>query len=65
MRRSGAGEIVDSGIIPVAPDWREEKVDSKALIAEGAIPSATILERIGSKLIFWGGREEKGGKGTE
>jgi hypothetical protein len=35
--------MVDSGIIPVFPETRDLKVDSKAAIADGAIPSATIL----------------------
>lgn len=43
LARSGDGEMVDSGIIPVFPDTSELKVDSNAEIAEGAIPSASIL----------------------
>jgi len=41
--RSGAGEMVDSGMIPVFPDTRELKVDSNAEMADEAIPSASIL----------------------
>ena len=41
--RSGAGEMVDSGINPVFPETRESKVDSNAEIADGAIFSASIL----------------------
>jgi hypothetical protein len=43
LTRSGAGEIVDSGIKPVLPDTRELKVDSNAEMAEVAIPSASIF----------------------
>jgi hypothetical protein len=43
LTRSGAGEIVDSGIMPVFPDTNELKVDSKAEMAEGEMPSASIL----------------------
>mmetsp|Transcript_4943 Transcript_4943/g.6811 ORF Transcript_4943/g.6811 Transcript_4943/m.6811 type:complete len:236 (-) Transcript_4943:100-807(-) len=47
--RSGEGVIVDSGIIPVLPDTRELKVDSKALIADWEISSFSILALHASK----------------
>ena len=44
--------MVDSGIRPVEPATRAEKVDSKAEIADGAQPSDSIFALIGSKDIF-------------
>jgi hypothetical protein len=41
--RSGAGLIVDSGIIPVLPETSELKVDSKAEMADWEIPSPSIF----------------------
>jgi hypothetical protein len=35
--------MVDSGIKPVAPETSEVKVDSKAEMADGAIPAPSIL----------------------
>jgi hypothetical protein len=35
--------MVDSGMIPVFPETRELNVDSKAEIADWAMPSASIL----------------------
>jgi len=49
LTRSGDGVMVDSGMIPVLPDTRDLKVDSKAEIADEAIPSASILVLMGSK----------------
>lgn len=50
--KSGTGEISPSGIIPVEPDSRELNVDSKAEIAEGAMPSASILACWSSSLEY-------------
>ena len=41
--RPGTGVMVDSGMNPVLPDTRELKDDSKAEMADWAMPSATIF----------------------
>ena len=43
LSKDGTGVIVDSGMIPVAPEANELKLDSKAEIAEGETPSASIF----------------------
>jgi hypothetical protein len=42
-RRGAHGEIVDSGMQPVEPDWRLAKVDWKELIDEAERPAEVIF----------------------